>query len=103
MRGVREFGNALVIALISIGLMVGALSISLVEFVPESTPTATDIILPTPEPLTATPTFPPTPTSTIGLESPTATATEKIHGNPSSPHAFGLAANKAPTDMNARP
>lgn len=76
MRGVREFGNALVIALISIGLMVGALSISLVEFVPESTPTATDVILPTPEPLTATPTFPPTPTSTIGLESPTATATE---------------------------
>lgn len=29
-------------------------------------------------------------------------ATEKIHGNPSSPHAFGLAANKALTDARER-
>ena len=35
----RDFGNALVVSLISVGLMLGALSISLVEFVPEATPT----------------------------------------------------------------
>jgi cysteine desulfurase len=29
-------------------------------------------------------------------------ATEKIHGNPSSPHAFGLAANKALTDAREK-
>jgi cysteine desulfurase len=29
-------------------------------------------------------------------------ATEKIHGNPSSPHAFGLAANKAMTDAREK-
>ncbi len=70
----RDVGNALVIALISILLMVGALSISLVEFVPEVTPTATNMIPPSPLPLTVTVTLPPTTTPLI-LESPTATIT----------------------------
>jgi LysM repeat protein len=60
MQGMREFGNALVIALISICLMVGALSISLVESVPEPTATPTNVQLPSPIPLTATPTIEPT-------------------------------------------
>src|SRR4029079_16698356 len=29
-------------------------------------------------------------------------ATERIHGNPSSPHAFGVAANKAMTDAREK-
>jgi LysM repeat protein len=56
MQGGRDFTNALVIAIISIGLIVGALSISLVEFVPEEAPTATNNLLPSPAPLTITPT-----------------------------------------------
>ena len=40
MQGMRDLGNALIVALISVGLMIGALSISLVEFVPEAAPTA---------------------------------------------------------------
>ena len=75
MQGVRGFGNALLIALISIGLIIGALSISLVEFVPEVTPTATNIVFASPAPLTATSTSTPTLTPTLGLESPTPTAT----------------------------
>ncbi|MBI3151306.1 MAG: LysM peptidoglycan-binding domain-containing protein [Chloroflexi bacterium] len=75
MQSLRGFGNALVVALLSIGLMVGALSISLVEFVPEAAPTATNILLPSPAPVTATATFPPTSTPLPGLESPTFTIT----------------------------
>jgi len=71
----RDFGNALVVALISIGLMVGALSISLVEFAPQATSTAVDKLPPSPLPLTATPTIPPTLTPTLGLESPTPSLT----------------------------
>jgi LysM repeat protein len=77
----RGLGNALVVALISIGLMVGALSISLVEFVPQATPTATDVLFSSPVPLTATLTptatltLPPTLTPTLGLESPTPSIT----------------------------
>lgn len=71
----RDFGSALVIALISIGLIIGALSISLVEFVPEATATATNILFPSPAPLTATSTLPPTLIPTLGLESPTPTIT----------------------------
>jgi LysM repeat protein len=73
--GLRGFGNALVAALISVGLMVGALSISLVEFVPQVTPTAEHDLIPSPAPLTATLTLPPTLTPTIGLESPTPSIT----------------------------
>ena len=71
----RGLGNALVVALISVGLMVGALSISLVEFVPQATSTATNILFSSPVPLTATPTVPPTLTPTVGLESPTPSIT----------------------------
>jgi LysM repeat protein len=71
----RDFGNALVVALISIGLMVGALSISLVEFAPQATPAVTDNLLPSPAPLTATSTLTPTLTPTISLESPTPSIT----------------------------
>lgn len=79
-QGLRDFGNALLIATLSIGLMVGALSISLVEFVPEAVPTATNVLLPSPLPVTATPSLPPTstlpPTETLlpGTETPTFTA-----------------------------
>jgi len=78
MRGLREIGSALVVALISVGLMLGALSISLVEFVPEATPTATIQLFLSPVPVTAThtslPTFTPNPnTSTV-----TFTATQTV-------------------------
>jgi LysM repeat protein len=71
----RALGNALIIALLSIGLTFGALSISLVEFVPETPPTATNAQFPSPAPITATPTFPPTLTPSVGLESPIPSAT----------------------------
>lgn len=74
MQGLRDLGNALVIALISVSLMVGALSISLVEFVPEA-PTATNELIPSPAFLTATETPLPSSTPTIALESPTPTIT----------------------------
>jgi len=72
-QGVRDFGNALMIALLSIGLMAGALSISLVEFVPEAAPTSTSILLPSPLPITATSTLPPTSTAAAGVETSTST------------------------------
>jgi LysM repeat protein len=75
MQSLRDLGSALVVALISIGLMVGALSISLVEFVPQVTPTAADNLILSPIPLTATPTLPPTLTPTLGIESPTPSST----------------------------
>ncbi len=80
MRAGRDFSNALVVALISIGLIVGALSISLVEFVPNAEPTVVSNIPPSPVPLTATfiPTFSlesltpsNTPTSTTTSPPPT--------------------------------
>ena len=75
MRNMRDILNALMVALISIGLMVGALSISLVEFVPGPVPTLTNNLLPSPEPLTATATFPPTPIPTFSLQSATPSLT----------------------------
>jgi len=75
MQGLRGFANALVVALISTGLIIGALSISLVEFVPQAVPTGTNILPPSPAPLTATSTLIPTLTPTIGLESPTPSIT----------------------------
>jgi LysM repeat protein len=74
MQSLRELGNALAVALISIGLMIGSLSISLVEFVPQATPTAENLVF-SPIPLTATYTTVPTLTATLGLESPTPSAT----------------------------
>jgi LysM repeat protein len=75
MRKTRDLWNALVVALISIGLMIGALSISLVEFSPEATATPTNIILPSPVPVTATSTLEATLIPTLGVQSPTATIT----------------------------
>jgi LysM repeat protein len=74
----RDFGNALVVALISVGLMIGALSISLVEFSPQVTPTAMNNVPPSPAPLTATPTLIPSLTPTLGLESPTPSVTPTL-------------------------
>ena len=91
-QGLRDFGNALVVALLSIGLMVGALSISLVEFVPEAVATATSILLPSPLPLTATPTLPATLTSLPGTETPTYTVAPtntNIAVQSSCPHPVG--------------
>lgn len=112
MQGLRDFGNALVIALLSIGLMVGALSISLVEFVPEAAPTATSILLPSPLPLTATPTFPPTATPMPGLETATSTITPAftntsaaIQGSCQYPANWGqiiLQTNDTLTNLSAR-
>ncbi|MFN8410773.1 MAG: LysM peptidoglycan-binding domain-containing protein [Anaerolineales bacterium] len=85
MQGLRDFGNALVVALISIGLMIGALSISLVEFVPEATPTATNNQLASPIPLTATPTLPPTETPTFAIESPTPSITSTFEATATYP------------------
>ena len=75
MKSVRDITNALLVAVFSIGLMLGALSISLVEFVPEAAPTATDNLFASPVPLTATSTFPPTLVPTLGPESPTPSIT----------------------------
>ena len=84
MQGLRELGNALVVALISVGLMVGALSISLVEFVPAAAPTATSNLLPSPAPLTATSTLEPTPITTLDLSSlfPSITPSATITATP---------------------
>jgi LysM repeat protein len=76
----REFGNALVVALISIALIFGALSISLVEHLPEATATPTLISLPSIPPVTfeastATAVVPPQGTPLPPTDTPTATAT----------------------------
>ena len=73
MQNARDFRNALVVALISIGLTVGSLSISLVEFAPKAVPSPTASS--SPPPLTATFTLIPTITLTVGLESPTPSVT----------------------------
>ncbi|MCL4275258.1 MAG: LysM peptidoglycan-binding domain-containing protein [Anaerolineales bacterium] len=75
MRGMRDFGNALIVAVVSVGLMLGALSISLVEFVPEATLAPTANLFPSPIPVTATSTFPPTFTSEAVFDIPTPTTT----------------------------
>lgn len=75
MRVMRDFGSALVTALLSIGLTLGALSISLVGFIPEEAPTPTQALILSPVPVTATNTFPPTSTSLVGLDTPTSTPT----------------------------
>lgn len=79
MQGLRDLGNALVVALISVGLMIGALSISLVEFVPEAAPTVTDSLFASPIPLTAT------LVPTLGPESPTPSITPTFTITPTPP------------------
>lgn len=53
----RELGSALIVAFASVGLILGALSISLVEFIPDNTPTPTLVLPASPIPITATATF----------------------------------------------
>jgi len=74
MRRPRDFGYTLIVALISIGLVIGALSISLVEFLPETPPASTDYLLPSPVPVSATSTIPPIFTPLPGSEFSTLTA-----------------------------
>lgn len=93
MQGMRDLGNALVVALISVGLMIGALSISLVEFVPEAAPTVTDSLFSSPEPLTSTPTLTPTTIPTLGIESLTPTATLTFTSTPIPPSSCPPPAN----------
>jgi LysM repeat protein len=80
---VRDLGNALVVTVVSVGLMLGALSISLVEFVPEAAPTATSLLLPSPMPLTPTSTLPPTFTPETALDT-VPTPTLLLAASPSS-------------------
>lgn len=94
MQGSRELGNALVVALVSIGLILGALSISLVEFAPEAGPTATGYLIPSPIPPAVTETLPPASTSTFSLESipslaPTFTPTNTPPTNCLAPPGWG--------------
>jgi LysM repeat protein len=78
MRGFRDFGNALVAATLSVGLVLGALSISLVNFLPEAAPEPTQALIVSPVPVTATNTFPPTLTPLASADTPTSTATNII-------------------------
>lgn len=89
MQGLRELGNALVVAVISIGLMLGALSISLVEFVPEATPTTTFALFPSPLPVTATDTAPPTVTQDPSLDTQTPTPLNIVQPPSSCPPPAG--------------
>ena len=65
MGDLRDLGNALVVALLAIGLTLGALSISLVSFIPEEAPEPTQTAVVTPLPVTATHTLPPTLTPLV--------------------------------------
>lgn len=78
MRGVRGFGNAVAAALLSIGLTLGALSISLVGFIPDESLAPTLTPISSPVPVTATNTFPPTSTLPAAAETLTFTATNTI-------------------------
>lgn len=73
MQRLHDIGNALIVALLSIGLMAGALSISLVESIPEATPTFTAYPLPSSAPLTYTSTSAHVFTPLSGLQTPTLT------------------------------
>ncbi|MHB8776261.1 MAG: LysM peptidoglycan-binding domain-containing protein [Anaerolineales bacterium] len=73
MQRLHDSGIALIVALLSIGLVVGALSISLVEFTPEATSPSTDYPLPSLAPLTYTSTLTPVFTPQSELQTPTGT------------------------------
>lgn len=75
MQSLRGFGNALTAALLSILLTLGALSISLVGFIPEEAPAPTLTQISPPIPVTATHTLPPTPTFIAEAASPAPSAT----------------------------
>ena len=79
MQGVRQFASALTIALLSVGLVLGGLSLALVEFSRPAPPAPTDVVPASPLPLTATATLPPP------LESPTFTSTALPTASPPPP------------------
>jgi len=81
MQGPRDFTNALVIALISIGLILGALSISLVEFEPQESATPTSSLIPSPVPLTATSTPAVVPVTITQAFTPVLTSTSTVISN----------------------
>lgn len=85
----RELGTALIVALASIGLVFGALSISLVEFIPEATPSATFALPPSPVPVTATATLPPTATQDPSVATVTFTVTNTLPASVSCPQPAG--------------
>jgi LysM repeat protein len=93
MQSVRQFGNAVILAILSAGLVLGGLSLSLVEFTPPSAPASTDSLLPSPVPLTATATFPPP------LESPTPTNTAVPTNTPIPPPSCHIPENWSPTTV----
>lgn len=74
----RELGAALIVAFVSVGLVLGALSISLVEFIPADTPTPTFVLPASPIPVTATSTNLPTTTLDPTLPTQTFTATNTV-------------------------
>ena len=76
MQSLRGFGSALTAAILSILLTLCALSISLVGFIPEEAPAPTLTQISSPVPVTATNTFPPTPTFITEAASPAPTATQ---------------------------
>lgn len=78
MRGMRDFGNALVAALFSIGLTLGALSVSLVGFAPEETMPLVTAVIVSPMPLTATNTPLPTLTQAIAPDTQTPLPTNTV-------------------------
>jgi LysM repeat protein len=75
MQSARQFGNALILALVSTGLVLGGLSLSLVEFSRTAPPASTPSLLPSPVPLTATATLPPPVQSATSTSAPSATST----------------------------
>lgn len=78
MRGMREFGNALMTAVLSIMLTLGSLSISLVGFSSEEDFEPTSAVAFIPPPITATNTLPPTNTPIFAIDTPTSTATNTL-------------------------
>lgn len=78
MGDLRDLGNALVVALLSIGLTLGALSVSLVSFIPEDAPEPTQTAFATPIPVTATHTVPPTLTPLVAQNTLTLAPTVTI-------------------------
>lgn len=78
MRSAREFGNALVATILSVGLTLGALSISLVGFIPEEAEPPTLTPIPSPIPVTATYTLPPSATPAQIMDTATFTATNTL-------------------------
>lgn len=93
MQSVRQFGNALILAVISLGLVLGGLSISLVEFTAQPAPALPSNLLPSPVPLTATAALPPP------LESPTPTQTSTPTETPLPPPSCPVPANWFPVEV----